>query len=172
MMQVALEVTQNGLILLFRIASVLFLLSYPLIKIVWRLATRPWLTEPISQGVHLTFTPLRHLSARVYTQSLTPTDALSHELDSRTLLLPPPDPSKSDLNDATVEELRVVEGVGFVKALEIVEYRERYGDYRRIEELGMIPGIGAKTLHVLAEQFEVKANFAPPKVKLLEDQRG
>ena len=171
-MQVALEVAQNGLILLFRIASVLFLLGYPLIKVAWRLATRPWLFEPISQGIHLTFTPLRHLSARVYTQSLTQADTSSYEIERETLLLPPPDPSKSDLNDATVEELRVVEGVGFVKALEIVEYRERYGDYRRIEELGMIPGIGAKTLHVLSAQFEVKANFAPPKVKLLEDQRG
>jgi competence protein ComEA len=71
-------------------------------------------------------------------------------------MLPPPSPPRDDLNQATVEDLKQVEGVGFVRALEIVEYRDRFGDYRRVEELGMIPGIGAKTLQLIAERFEVK----------------
>ena len=156
MIQVVREVTQNGLILAFRLGSVLFLIAYPVVKLTWRLANRPWFTGSISQGLSLTFAPLRHLSTRIYD---TP-----RQLPEREVLgLPAPtqDPSKSNLNDATVEELRVIDGIGFVKALEIVEYRERYGHYRRIEELGMIPGIGAKTLHVLAERFEIKSGESP-----------
>ena len=156
MIQVVREVTQNGLILAFRFGSILFLIAYPLVKLTWRMVNRPWFMGSMSQGLSLTFAPLRHLSTRLYdtSQQLPEREVLS-------LPAPAPDPSKSDLNDATVEELRVVEGIGFVKALEIVEYRERYGHYRRIEELGMIPGIGAKTLHVLAERFEVKQGESP-----------
>ena len=158
-MKIAQEVVQNCLILCFRIASVLFLLGYPLVKFAWRLITRPWLIGSIIQGVHLTLAPLRHLAIQVHDQPRAMTDEITQE----TPRLVAPDSPKADLNDATVEELRVIDGVGFVRALEIVEYRERYGHYRRIEELGMIPGIGAKTLHVLAERFEVRGQFSTHK---------
>ena len=148
-MKVAQETICNALILFFRIASVLFLLAYPLVKVAWKIVSQPWLIGYLGHGIELTFAPLRELATRVHEPAL--------ELSHQSLLLPSPVESpKADLNCATVEELRVIEGIGFVKALEIVEYRERYGDYRRIEELGMIPGIGSKTLHVLAERFEVK----------------
>jgi competence ComEA-like helix-hairpin-helix protein len=116
-------------------------------KILWR----PWIIGSITQGVHLTLAPLRSLSDR-----LEPIERL--ESEQEILLLPAPSPPKRDLNRATVEELRQVEGVGFVRALEIVEYRERYGDYRRLEELGMIPGVGSKTFQLIAERFEVRAH--------------
>ena len=130
----------------------LFLLAYPLVKLVWKVASQPWLIGYLTQGVGLTFAPLRQLAERVHEPD--------RALTAQGLFLPPPVESpKGDLNCATVDELRIIEGIGFVKALEIVEYRERFGDYRRIEELGMIPGIGSKTLHLLAERFEVKVNL-------------
>ena len=147
-MSVLLELTRNALILCFRLASVAFLIGCPLIRLLKHITWRPWLLHSITQGVHFTLAPLRSLSDRVESPS-----SLSSE---SARMLPPPSPPRDDLNQATVEDLKQVEGVGFVRALEIVEYRDRFGDYRRVEELGMIPGIGAKTLQLIAERFEVK----------------
>jgi competence ComEA-like helix-hairpin-helix protein len=138
------------LILFFRISGVSFLIGYPVCKFSWKLVNRPWLLDPITQGIHLMLEPLKDLSDRVYMNQL------AEETTQHTFLLPPPPPPKGDINRATVEELRSIEGVGFVRALDIVEYRERFGEYRRIEELGLIQGIGSQTLRLIFEQFEVK----------------
>lgn len=72
------------------------------------------------------------------------------------LLLPAPEPPRADLNKATVEELRRVEGVGLVKAMEIVAYRNRIGPFRRFEELELVSGIGTFTIQQLCAHFEIK----------------
>ena len=143
----------RGLLLLFfRVYGVCFLLVYPLCKLTFGLFSRPWFIDPITHGIKLTLSPLRDLRQRVN---------LHRQVGEMTgerpqLLLPAPSPPKRDINQATVEELRLMEGVGFVRALEIVEYRERFGDYRRMEELGLIKGVGAQTMRLLSETFEVK----------------
>lgn len=137
------------LILFFRISGVSFLIGYPVCKFSWKMVNRPWLFNPITQGIQLMLEPLKDLSDRVYISRLT-------EITQGALLLPAPPPPKGDINLATVEQLRSIEGVGFVRALDIVEYRERFGEYRRIEELGLIQGIGSQTLRLIFEQYEVK----------------
>lgn len=52
-----------------------------------------------------------------------------------------------DINKAdarTIAEMLV--GVGMVRAEEIVAYRSMFGDFRSIDELLEVPGIGAATL--------------------------
>lgn len=52
---------------------------------------------------------------------------------------------KININKATKEELTQIRGVGPVLAGRIISYREKYGHFRRAEEIKNIKGIGEKT---------------------------
>ncbi len=54
-----------------------------------------------------------------------------------------------NLNTATLEQLDTLDGVGPGIARRILEYREQHGGFRRVEELGEVPGIGDKRLATL-----------------------
>jgi competence protein ComEA len=49
-----------------------------------------------------------------------------------------------NLNTATIEELDKLPGVGPVLARRIVEFREKKGGFRRVEELLAVPGISER----------------------------
>ncbi len=53
---------------------------------------------------------------------------------------------KINLNNADVEELATLPGIGTVKAQSIIEFREKYGDFENIAELLYITGIGKSLL--------------------------
>ena len=50
-----------------------------------------------------------------------------------------PEPAKVDVNHANIEELRSVEGIGADRAQEIVEWREKNGPIRNLNELDSLP---------------------------------
>jgi len=50
------------------------------------------------------------------------------------------------LNSASVEELSELKGVGTAKAQAIVAYREEHGDFKRVEDLTQVKGIGESIL--------------------------
>lgn len=52
---------------------------------------------------------------------------------------PPTAPDKIDVNRANVEELRAVPGIGLERAQEIVQYRDKYGPFRGVDELDGLP---------------------------------
>jgi competence protein ComEA len=54
-----------------------------------------------------------------------------------------------NLNTATLEQLDTLDGVGPGIAKRILDYRQQHGGFRRVEELGEVPGIGAKRLATL-----------------------
>ena len=58
-----------------------------------------------------------------------------------------------DVNSATEEELDSIEGIGPVLAKRIVEYRQKNGPFRSMEDLLEVEGIGEKILDVLREQL-------------------
>ena len=51
-----------------------------------------------------------------------------------------------NINTATAEELATLDEIGEVKARAIVEFREKYGNFRSIDELTLVEGIGEVTV--------------------------
>lgn len=60
-------------------------------------------------------------------------------------------PGKVSINNATLNELMTVKGIGEVKAKKIIEYRNTNGKFTTLEELTKVPGIGSKTLEKIKE---------------------
>jgi competence protein ComEA len=54
-----------------------------------------------------------------------------------------------DLNRATAGELESLPGIGPAKAAALIRWRERYGRFRRLEDVLAVPGIGPATLERL-----------------------
>ena len=72
-----------------------------------------------------------------------------------------------NLNTATVADLQELPGVGAKVAARIVEYRQKQGPFKRIEELMNIQGIGEKSFLKLRPQITVggKTETPPPPQK-------
>jgi competence protein ComEA len=54
-----------------------------------------------------------------------------------------------NINTATVAELEKLRGVGAAMALRIVEYRDKNGGFKKIEDLMLVRGIGEKSFLTL-----------------------
>ncbi|MGF1548692.1 MAG: ComEA family DNA-binding protein [Thiotrichales bacterium] len=61
-----------------------------------------------------------------------------------------------DVNTATQSELEAVRGIGPVKAKAIVEYREKYGAFRNLDDLTGVKGLGKASVEKLKGELEVK----------------
>jgi competence protein ComEA len=62
-----------------------------------------------------------------------------------------------DLNEGTPDELAHLPGIGAVLAGRIVAHRTSHGAFRRVEDLVLVPGIGAKRLQQLRPYVGVRA---------------
>lgn len=58
---------------------------------------------------------------------------------------------KININTATVAELTALPTIGEKKAQAIVDYRQLYGPFTSLEQVGEVPGIGEKTLQKIIE---------------------
>jgi len=63
-----------------------------------------------------------------------------------------------NLNTATLMELETLPGVGPVLARRIIEFREKKGGFRRVEELLVIPGISERKWKLIKDRVEIKQN--------------
>lgn len=64
--------------------------------------------------------------------------------------------SKININSASQTELETLNGVGPSLAAKIIEYREKNGKFKAIEELKNVNGIGEAKFEILKEQIEIK----------------
>ena len=60
-----------------------------------------------------------------------------------------------NLNTATLMELETLPGVGPVLARRIIDFREKKGGFRRVEELLVIPGISERKWKLIKDKVEV-----------------
>lgn len=70
---------------------------------------------------------------------------------------PTGDPQTVNINTASAEKLALVlDGVGMAKAIAIVEHRKRYGNFKQIESVESVKGIGSSTLEKNRSKIVIK----------------
>jgi competence protein ComEA len=60
-----------------------------------------------------------------------------------------------NINTATARELAALKGIGPAKAEAIVQYREKNGPFKSVNDLGKVKGLGAKTVEKLGKEITV-----------------
>ena len=75
--------------------------------------------------------------APVYQGDFVPLPEVSEELEQS---------ARIDLNQADLETLCLLPGIGEVKAQRILEYRQEHGPFASLQELDQVEGIGPKTI--------------------------
>ncbi len=60
-----------------------------------------------------------------------------------------------DINEADAEELSTLSGIGPSIAQRIIEYRTKHGDFKSINELCKVSGIGEGTLKKIKDYIKV-----------------
>jgi len=64
--------------------------------------------------------------------------------------------SKLNINTATAQELKALPGIGPVIAQRIIEYRNEHGDFKSVEEIKNVPGIGEKRFEKIKDLITVE----------------
>ena len=62
-----------------------------------------------------------------------------------------------DINTANIAELQQLRGIGAKKAADIIAYREKHGEFKSVDELINVKGIGKVTLENLCDELVVSS---------------
>lgn len=63
--------------------------------------------------------------------------------------------TKISINSATLEELQTITGIGLTKAKNIIEYRNINGEFKNIEDIKNVSGIGDSTFEKIKDQITI-----------------
>jgi competence protein ComEA len=73
--------------------------------------------------------------------------------------------AKVDINTASAVDLQKIKGVGSAKAKAIVEYRQKNGSFKNIDELKKVKGIGDKNFEAIKGDLEVAPTLGSTPAK-------
>lgn len=82
-----------------------------------------------------------------------------------------------NINTATVDELKALKGIGETRAKDIIEYRKKNGDFKNIEDLEKVKGIGPGTMKQIRANITVSGETMIPKkaeapAKAMKDEKA
>ncbi|BGE82285.1 helix-hairpin-helix domain-containing protein [Staphylococcus petrasii] len=79
----------------------------------------------------------------------------SENINGKTSTQNAPTQNKVNLNTATESDLLNVPGIGPTKVKEILEYKQKNGQFNSVDNLKEIKGIGGKTFEKIKDYFTV-----------------
>jgi competence protein ComEA len=68
-----------------------------------------------------------------------------------------------NINTATKEELTSLKGVGEKRAQEIIDYRKKNGDFKSVDDLEKVPGIGPGIMKQIRSEVSVTGKTTTTK---------
>ena len=77
-----------------------------------------------------------------------------------------------NINTATKDELTTLKGVGDKRAQEIIDYRKKNGNFKSVDELGKVPGIGPGLMKQIRSNVTVTGKTATDKPAKAEVEKG
>jgi competence protein ComEA len=113
------------------------------------------MVEPLEDGLHV-HVPLKSERSSENTKVAEPPRATPPQTPSRSRSTPPKRRNGVvDINQASQEELTSLKGIGPVLAKNIIEYRQKNGRFRSVEDLLQVKGIGVKKLEGFRDSVTV-----------------
>lgn len=70
-----------------------------------------------------------------------------------------------NINTANKEELTTLKGVGDKRAQDIIDYRKKHGNFKSVDDLGKVPGIGPGLMKQIRSEVTVTGKTSIDKAK-------
>ena len=102
------------------------------------------------------------LVALAFLIAVQPRAAAAQQQASARAAAKPPATAVVNLNTASAAQLEALPGIGAKTAARIVEYRQKNGPFKKIEELMNVRGVGEKNFLKLKAQITVATAKADP----------
>jgi competence protein ComEA len=77
-----------------------------------------------------------------------------------------------NINTATKEELTTLKGVGDKRAQEIIDYRKKHGNFKSVDDLEKVPGIGPGLMKQIRPNVTVTGKTSTDKPTKAEAEKG